>query len=391
MHRATLAATLLLLVASAGCSRSGTPESTAVPADAAPSPIASLAASIPELPAIALDRATASKLISLSLACVDKPYPYKPDVVLESERSLEPPQSYSPAFYGCFDWHSAVHGHWALVRVLSLYPDLPEAPAIRAALDRHLTSPIIARELAFFQKPGSKTFERPYGWGWFLRLAAELHASPLKEAREWEAAAQPLAIYLSTVMVDYLLRLSAPIRAGTHANTAFSLVHALDYARAVGDARLAFEIEVRARDFFQRDRSCPTGYEPSGEDFISPCLVEADLMRRVLPRAEFLPWLDAFLPTMTSPEFRPLLRPVEVRDRQDPRIGHLIGLSLQRSWCMEGIATTLADTDPRRSLLSRLARLHRQDASRQMFDSGYGGAHWLASFAIYLLSGVGPK
>jgi len=187
-------------------------------------------------------------------------------------------------------------------------------------------------------------------------------------------------------MLAYLSRLTVPVRAGTHANTAFAMVHALDYAHALGDVELASGIEKRALDFYQADRFCPVAYEPSGEDFISPCLVEADLMRRVLPREAFAAWLGAFLPAITSPDFRPLLRPVEVKDRKDPRIGHLIGLALQRAWCMEGIASSLPAGDPRQTAFMRLARIHRHDGVQQMFDSGYGGAHWLSSFAIYLFT-----
>jgi hypothetical protein len=355
-------------------------------AGSAPTTLAAIAATIPEHPPSQLDRAAASKFVALSLDCVDKPYPNKPDHVLDSDSSLRPSRDNTPSFYGCFDWHSSVHGHWAMLRVLNRFPDLAQAPAIRAAFDRHLTEANLSRELVFFQAESNKTLERPYGWGWLLRLAAELHTSPLKEARPWEAAVQPLAKHLSSRLVDYLSRLSAPIRAGTHANTAFALVHALDYAVALNDAKLGSEIKDKARTFYFKDRHCPTSYEPSGEDFLSPCLVEADLMRRVLSQSEFRSWLDTFLPPLTAPEFQPLRSPVEVRDRQDPRIGHLLGLSLQRAWGLEAIASSLADTDPRRPVYQRIANLHHHEALAQMFDSGYGGAHWLASFAIYSLS-----
>lgn len=209
------------------------------------------------------------------------------------------------------------------------------------------------------------------------------------DARRWTAAVKPLAAFLSAATRTYLDRLTVPIRAGTHANTAFALVHMLDAARATDDRSLATAIERRARDFYLDDRGCPTDYEPSGEDFISPCLTEADLMRRVLDRKEFVAWLDRFLPPPASDRFRPLLTPVAVKDRHDPRIGHLIGLAFQRAWCFEGIASSLPDSDPRKALFVRLARLHRRDGLNQMFDSGYGGSHWLASFALYLLTGVG--
>ncbi|MBW2454277.1 MAG: DUF2891 domain-containing protein [Deltaproteobacteria bacterium] len=333
-----------------------------------------------------LDRAQASRLVGLSLGCVDRAFPNKPSHVYDGQETFRPPQDVTPAFYGCFDWHSAVHGHWAMVRVLRRFPELPEAARIRRALDEHLRVAPLGRELAFFQEKRSQTFERPYGWGWLLRLAAELHSWQDDDARRWEAALQPLASFFAGQLTDYLGRLSRPIRAGTHANTAFALVHGLDYARAVGDTDLAKAIEQRSREFYGADTECPTAYEPSGEDFISPCLVEADLMRRVLPPKRFVAWLDAFLPPFDSAKFRPLLETVEVRDRHDPRIGHLIGLFLQRAWCMEGIAAALPKGDPRAALLEKAARLHGHKAITIMFDSGYGGEHWLASFAVYLLT-----
>jgi hypothetical protein len=332
----------------------------------------------------------ASQFAALSLACVDREYPNKPGNVVDGDDTVRPPRGLTPAFYGCFDWHSAVHGHWALVRLLRKFPDMAEAAAIRKKLDAHLTEERLERELAYFRLERNATFERPYGWGWLLRLQAELHGFDDPDAKRWAKALAPLARHLSGRTADYLDRLSVPIRAGTHPNTAFALVHMLDYARATGDDRLSRAIGKRAREFYLGDRDCPTGYEPSGEDFISPCLAEADLMRRVLGAEEFARWLDGFLPPVTSARFRPMLAPVEVRDPKDPKIGHLIGLALQRAWCFAGLATTLPGEDPRKAIFERLSRLHRHEALEQMFESGYGGEHWLASFAIYLLTGSGP-
>ncbi|MFW5740835.1 MAG: DUF2891 domain-containing protein, partial [Myxococcota bacterium] len=280
-------------------------------------------------------------------------------------------------------------GHWAMARVLRRFPDIEQAASLRSKLDAHLTKDNLEAELDFFRQKENRTFERPYGWGWLLRLAEELHGWEDEDAKRWASNLAPLAQFLAGRMADYLPRLTVPIRAGTHANTAFAMVHALDYARAIGDTAFEEVLVDRARDFYLRDRDCPTDYEPSGEDFISPCLVEADLMRRVLSKREFVAWLDVFLPPMTSPRFEPMLTPVEVKDRKDPKIGHLIGLALQRAWSMQGIAATLPAGDPRREVLEKLARLHRHDALEQMFDSGYGGEHWLASFAIYLLTDAG--
>ena len=381
---ALLALGVVLLVLRAG--RRSTPsEPGAASASARPSTAAVV---IADRPPIVLDAARASKLMRLSLDCVDRPYPYAPGAVLESESSLAPPRRLTPSFYGCFDWHSAVHGHWAMVRVLSRFPTLPEADAIRAKLDQHLAAEPLARELAYLAETRNKGFERPYGWGWLLRLAAEVGRSPEPNAAAWGSALAPLAELLSARMSEYLPRLTAPVRAGTHSSTAFAMIHMLDYARTVGDEAFAQLLERKARDFYLGDWSCPLGYEPSGEDFISPCLVEADSMRRVLSPAELGPWLDGFLPPIDSPAFAPLLAPAEVRDRTDPRIGHLIGLGLQRAAALEGLAAGLGSADGRTEPFQRLARVHAHDALTQMFDSGYGGEHWLGSFAIYLLTDV---
>ncbi len=327
--------------------------------------------------------------MQLSLRCVDRPFPNKPSWVIGSKDDLVPPKARTPAFYGCFDWHSAVHGHWAMVRVLRRFPSGPDASALHDKLDAHLTQAHLQAELTFFRRKENRTFERPYGWGWLLRLAAELHDWGHPDGARWSKNLEPLAQFLAGRIADYLPRLSVPVRAGTHSNTAFAMVHALDYARTVGDTALEKLLVQRARTLYLQDRACPTDYEPSGEDFISPCLVEADLMRRVLPRTEFVRWLDDFLPALDGERFRPMLTPVEVKDPKDPKIGHLIGLALQRAWSMQGIAASLPQGDPRRDVFGRLARLHRHEALEQMFDSGYGGEHWLASFAIYLLTDVG--
>jgi hypothetical protein len=344
---------------------------------------------IPNEPELILDVEQASRFAALSIACVDREYPNKPGNVVVDDRTVKPPRELTPAFYGCFDWHSAVHGHWTLVRLLKTFPDLPEAAVIRKKLDAHLTPTKMEAELGYLKEDRNDTFERPYGWGWFLRLAAELETFDDPDAKRWRAALDPVARYLARRSIDYFDRLSVPIREGTHPNTAFAMVHMLDYARAAGDRELARAIEKRARDFYEQDRGCPTGYEPSGEHFLSPCLAEADLMRRVLGRKEFASWLGGFLPPFSSAEFRPMLAPAEIKDLKDPKIGHLIGLSLHRAWCYRGIAGALHEKDPQRPVFEKLARLHRHVALRQMFDSGYGGEHWLASFAVTLLTGIG--
>jgi len=390
VRNSLLPLTLILLASS--CEPSGTdarPGPSAAPLASVSADLGALAGKIPDHPPLALDAQGASKFVQLSLACVDRPFPNKPGWVLSSDADLVAPERKTASFYGCFDWHSAVHGHWAMVRVLRRFPEIGDAPAMRAKLDPHLTQGRLDKELAFFQETENRTFERPYGWGWLLRLAAELHGWDDAQGRSWGKNLDPLARFLAGRMAEYLPRLTVPIREGTHASTAFAMVHALDWARTVGDTAFEKVLVERARDFYLKDRACPTDYEPSGEDFLSPCLAEADLMRRVLPQAEFVRWLGDFLPPMHGARFRPLLTPVEVRDRKDPKIGHLIGLALHRAWSMQGVSAALPADDPRRPLLDRLARHHRHDAVAQMFDSGYGGEHWLASFAIYLLTDVG--
>ncbi len=335
---------------------------------------------------VSLTEELAGRLIRLSLDCVDREYPNKPGHVLDRADQARPHREFTPAFFGCFDWHSAVHGHWSMVRALRLFPRAPFAAEIEAKLDAHLRPELIEMEAAFFREERSNTFERPYGMGWLLRLRAELELLRHPRAQAWREALGPLVAELSQKLADYLERLTVPVRDGTHQNTAFVLIHALDYVRLAGDVRLSSVIERRARDFFLKDRQCPAGYEPSGEDFISPCLTEADLMRRVLEAGEFRRWLAGFLPSPTDPRFAPLLEPVEVKDPRDPRIGHLIGLAWERAAMFDGIASALDDGHRWKENFRALARRHRREALRQMFDAGYGGEHWLASVALYALA-----
>lgn len=370
---------LLLPLAGPGCRREGQP------------PVVERRewlSSLPAAKARGLDAALARKLVKLSLHCVDREYPNKPSDVQASARDVLPPRELHPAFYGCFDWHSAVHGHWAMVRILKRFPKLDVAPMLRKKLSAHLIPARLQGELAYFKTKHRKLFERPYGWAWLLRLVAELHGWQDPDAQRWRSALRPLEALLVQRTTDYLASLSVPVRAGTHASTAFALVHLHDYATRVGNRAFQRSLETAAKRFYQRDRHCPVAYEPSGEDFISPCLAEAELMARVLPQSRFATWLDGFLPPPSSPRFANLRRPPQVRDRKDPRIGHLIGLSLQRAWALESIAHRLPPEDPRTKTFRQLATLHQADALRQMFDSGYGGAHWLASFALYLLTDV---
>ncbi len=347
----------------------------------------------PDVPAAelpVLDAELAGRFARLSLDCVERPYPHKSDLIQDDAADVRPHADVTPAFYGCFDWHSAVHGHWAMLALLRRFPALPEAPRIRAILLAHLAPGPLAAELAIFGRTSSRTFERPYGWGWLLRLASELERWNDPEAPRLREALQPLVRHLAGASADYLGRLSVPVRAGTHNNTAYAISHLLAGARALGDEAFATLLVRRARAFYLGDRACPVAYEPSGEDFLSPCLAEADLMRQALSPAEFLPWLDGFLPAPSDPAFATLLAPPEVKDRHDPRIGHLIGLSFHRAAAFQGLAGALPSDDPRRDVFLRLAARHAIEALTQMNDSGYGGEHWLATFAIAALSATSP-
>lgn len=336
-----------------------------------------------------LNAKRAERFVQLSLHCTGREYPYKLGQVLGSAADLLSPRTLHPAFYGCFDWHSAVHGHWSMVRLLKLFPNMPGAKAARNRLNLHLTYENMRQEAAFFQSKFHKTFERPYGWGWFLRLVGELHSWRTPMAQRWRANLRPLETILVKRTVQYLKRLSVPVRAGTHASTAYALVHIYDYAKVTQQHSLIAAITKASLRFYGKDRACPTAYEPSGEDFISPCLVEADLMRRVLTAPAYRKWLAGFFPSFDSPAFSSVRNPPLIKDKKDYKIGHLIGLSLQRAGSMFGIASSLSKNDLRRKKLISYAKQHLHDALGQMFASGYGGTHWLASFAIYTLTRVG--
>jgi hypothetical protein len=293
-----------------------------------------------------------------------------------------------PAFYGCFDWHSAVHGHWMLVRILRLFPDLPEAVEVRSALDENLSSERIALEIAYLEGPQRKSFERTYGWAWLLKLAEELHRWDDPGARRWEDALAPLAKAIAARYVDFLPRQTYPIRTGVHPNTAFGAAFALDYAEAVGDSTLRESLVERSLTYYLADTGCPAEWEPGGEDFFSPCLMEADLMRRVLAPERFSAWFHAFLPSLDEKEALRLFEPATVADRTDPKIVHLDGLNLSRAWCIAGIASALAEDDPARDRLVEAAVMHAEDALAHVASGHYEGEHWLASFAVYALSAL---
>ena len=330
-----------------------------------------------------LDLAAAGRFARMALSCVEREYPNKLDHVMNGPGEVRSPRELHPAFYGCFDWHSAVHGHWMLLLLLRHFPQLPEAERILAVMDAHLAAGPMAGELAYLDAPNRKSFERTYGWAWLLKLAAELRSWEEPRARTWAAALQPLADRFVAFFEDFLPRLTYPNRVGMHPNIAFSLNLALDYAEAAGDGRLATLIQARSQAWFGCDENCSLAFEPSGEDFLSPCLEEAALMRRALPEADaYRDWLARFVPELFLGSG---LDPAVVSDRSDPRIVHLDGLNLSRARALYGIALGLDPAGSRHGALVALADRHAHASLPCITSGSYVGEHWLATFAVHML------
>ena len=309
-------------------------------------------------------------LVGMALACVGREYPNHVSHLMASDSDAAPPRKLTPAFFGCFDWHSAVHSHWLLARMCRLEPGADYAAKARAALARALTPENLAAEFDYLA--ARPAFERPYGMAWLLQLVAELHEWEDRDAQTWRDTLRPLEGHAAAVFENYLPKLSHPVRSGTHDQTAFSLGLVHDWARITGASQVRGLVERRSRAFYARDRCAPLSYEPSGHDFLSPSLAEADLMRRVLPPDAYRDWYAGFLGTFE-------LDPVTVPDAGDGHLVHLAGLNLSRAWMLEGIASAA----PAGSLAAMITR-HRA-AGLAAFDSlTYAGAHWLATFAAYL-------
>jgi hypothetical protein len=338
-----------------------------------------------------MTREQVSSFAKLALRAVTTEFPNKPADVLNDAKDARPPRDLHPAFYGSFDWHSSVHGHWMLVRLLRLFPDLPEAKKIRSVLAEHLTEDNLLAEAGALARPNTQSFERPYGWAWLLKLAEELHEWDDADAKAWEKNLRPLSDALVELFVSYFPKQTYPIRSGVHPNTAFAFTLAYDYAKAVGDKRLRELIEERSRAYYGKDAAAPAAWEPDGADFLSPSLEEADLMRRVLPPDEFRTWFRGFLPDLAKGEPKSLLEPAKVTDRTDPQLVHLDGLNVSRAWCMRGIAAALPKDDPARKVLVESAERHATAALGHVASGDYAGEHWLASFAVYLLSTPAPE
>jgi hypothetical protein len=333
----------------------------------------------------------ASAFARLALKGLNKEYPNKPAHVLNNSSDVKSPRELFPAFYGCFDWHSSVHGHWMLVRLLRLFPDLPEKQEIRAVLSEHLTAKNLQTEADYFTQPNHQSFERTYGWAWLLKLAEELRAWDDPEAKAWAANLKPLEDTIVAAYLKFLPKQTYPIRTGVHPNTAFGLAFALDYAKALDHKPLRELVVERSRTYYDKDADAPARWEPDGADFFSPSLMEADLMRRVLPASDYAAWLKRFLPGLAKREPKSLFTPAIVADRTDPQIVHLDGLNLSRAWCMRSIAAALPADDPARKVLGESSTRHAEAGLAHVASGDYVGEHWLASFATYLLTMPAPN
>jgi hypothetical protein len=332
---------------------------------------------------LAEDNIAVDRFAALALDCVHQEYPNHISHSLQSDADVAPPRALTPAFYGCLDWHSSVHGHWLLARVVRLYPETQYADAARLALAQSLTETSLLAETHYVSAKGRRSFERPYGIAWLLQLAAELEEWDDPQAAVWRENIRPLEAALVGRLTSWLPDLTYPVRSGTHSQTAFALGLALDWARVTDDKAAEALLVERAQTLYRGDADCPIYYEPSGADFLSPCLAEADLMRRVLTPQAFSSWLDSFL---SIPEDGKWLEPALVSDRSDPHLVHLDGLNLSRAWMLEGIASALAPVDPRVTVLYRTAAAHRDAGLEGVNPEYYAGSHWLGSFATYLVT-----
>jgi hypothetical protein len=338
-----------------------------------------------------LDTAMAARFAELALACVHRPYPNKIAHVLESDSDARPPRELTPAFYGCYDWHSAVHGHWLLARLARLFPTAGFAAPARAALAESLTPDNIAQEVAYIGAASRTSFERPYGLAWLLQLSAELQEWSARDssAGVWLATLMPLESLAADRIRTWLPDLSHPIRIGEHFQTAFAFGLIWDWAQLRADSATRSLLRERILTYYGADVNCPMAYEPSGQDFLSPCLAEADLVRRVLEPDRFRDWLGTFLPTLPVQPDPAWLAPAVVTNPTDGKLGHLIGLNLSRAWMLEGIAGALPTDDPRRAPVLRSAAAHEAAGLAGVSPDIYEGSHWLGSFATYLLTGRG--
>lgn len=332
---------------------------------------------------VRLDEELARRIIALPTHCLEVEYPNKLGQVLGSEEDLKSPKALRPIFYGCFDWHSSVHGYWSIMELLRQYPSLDTAGIVRDLLNRHITPENVAVEMAFFNDKNNTSFERTYGWAWLFKLQESLTLWQDPDAQRWKAALQPLADLLVERYKEYLPKLVYPIRAGQHDNSAFGLSLSLDYARTVGDKSFEAAIVEHGQRLFAKDEHCDLAYEPSGYDFLSPCLEEAYLMSKILTKADFREWLLQFMPQLFDDKF--ILEPAVVKDRTDGKLVHLDGLNYSRAACLYGISAKLPELKHLKSIADHHIAFALPHLSTQ---DDYMGSHWLGTFALYALSHV---
>ncbi len=331
---------------------------------------------------VALSLADASRYARMGLTNIEREYPAKLDHLLDGAAALASPRELHPAFFGSFDWHSCVHAHWLLARMMKMYPQLPEAADIRRLFDERLATSAIEAELAYLSRAESRSFERTYGWAWLLKLTEELSSWSGADAHRWSRDLMPLARAFVQRYLEYLPDATYPIRHGVHSNSAFGLAFALDFARACDVATLTEACLAKARQWYLADHGAAAQWEPSGADFLSPCLIEADLMRRVLDADSFASWLGTFLPDIARRQPATLFKPAIVSDRSDPHIVHLDGLNLSRAWCWRAIALALPEGDPRSAVADDAASAHLRAGLNGVASGEYAGDHWLATFAV---------
>jgi DUF2891 family protein len=337
------------------------------------------------------DAKAAERFAGLALACVAKEYPNKISHLLNSDADVAPPRKLTPAFYGCYDWHSSVHGHWLLARLVKTFPDAPFAKPAREALRKSLTAENLKQEAAYLRGEGRASFERPYGMAWLLQLIVELREWDDPDARAMSQNLRPLEDAILERLKTWLPKLSHPVRIGEHNQSAFALGLMIDYALATKNEELGKIAANKTGEFFRKDKDCSLNYEPSGEDFLSPCLGEADAIRRVLTPDEFAQWLTEFLPHIPKTATADWLPVTVSPDPSDPKLAHLDGLNLSRAWMLEGIISGLPENDPRRPALVAAAEAHRRAGLAAVTGAHYEGGHWLGSFAVYLVTkrGIG--
>lgn len=333
-----------------------------------------------KIPTLNLEQA--NRLVTLPVACINTEYPNRLGQTLGGNEDLKSPKTLHPAFYGCFDWHSSVHGHWSLVSLLKQFPTITNAETIKEQLLQNISKENIDKEVAYFHGKHNGSYERTYGWAWLLKLAEEIHTWNDETARKLEKNLQPLTDLIVQKYIDFLPKLRYPIRVGEHPNTAFGLTFAWDYAHTTGNATLEELIKKRAKEFYLKDANCPLSWEPSGYDFLSPCLQEAAIMKRVLTPAAFRLWLDDFLPQLKDKKFS---FPVgEVSDRKDGKLVHLDGVNFSRAWAIAAIIKNM----PEYAHLKNIAYKHINYSLPSIVGDSYEGGHWLGSFAIYSLNSI---